>query len=198
MLRLQTDQTREYIALLKRRLKKKTLRHCISATEFMATYTDDLGLSREEVVAAGLLHDLCKNMDYDELVAAAERFGIQLRDAQRTNPGLLHGPVAAEQCRRSLGIQDPDVYEAIYWHTTGKADWCRLGCALYFADFAEPTRTFPEAAQARVVLAEQGFDAALLYAAEEKLVRLRSKRVLDPVTSEFVTWLRDRQGRAHA
>lgn len=35
-----------------------------------------------------------------------------------------------------------DIYEAIFWHTTGKADMTLLEKLLYIADYMEPTRDF--------------------------------------------------------
>ena len=95
----------------------------------------------EASIAAGLLHDLCKGMGASDMLEAARRYGIALTDAQRSNPGLLHGPLAAKECRRALGIRDDAVYEAIYWHTTGHPGLGPLALALYLADFAEPLRT---------------------------------------------------------
>ena len=124
---------------------------------------------------------------------AARRYGLVLSDIQRENPKLLHAPVAAEEVRRELGVVDPDVYEAILWHTTGRPGLCTLGLALYLADFSEPARTHPEAAAAREVLGRYGFTAALLYVSEEKMKRLRNKSApFDPATQEFHSWLREK------
>ena len=44
--------------------------------------------------------------------------------------------------RHVYGVSD-DIYEAIFWHTTGKADMTLLEKLLYIADYMEPTRDFP-------------------------------------------------------
>jgi len=123
------------------------------------------------------------------LLRRAEVFGLSINEYQLQKPTLLHGPVAAEECRRDLGIQDPDHYDALYWHTTGRPGYCRLGQALYFADFAEPTRGYAEARTAREVLRHEGFDEALLYVARTKIAFLRKRAVMDPNTEAFVVWL---------
>ena len=83
------------------------------------------------------------------LLEAAESYGIAIDDLRRERPILLHGPVAAEESRRELGLGDDEVYDAIYWHTTGRAEWNPVGLALYFADFSEALRLRPEAAAAQ-------------------------------------------------
>jgi len=59
------------------------------------------------------------------------------------------------------------------------------------SDFAEPARTFHEAAVARAILCEQGFAKAVRYATEQKLRRLGAKSsFVDPITEAFYAWLK--------
>ena len=184
-------RVKEYLRLLEGRIPAKTLDHCLSAAEYMITFRKQVGATVEQCEQAGLLHDLCKGMKKGEMLAAAATYGIELNETQLASPTLLHGPIAAEECRRNLGIDDEAVCEAIYWHTTGRPGLGRLGCALYFADFAEPLRSFPEALEARERLDKHGFDRALRYAAEKKLERIRLKSHVDPVTEAFHAWLQE-------
>jgi predicted HD superfamily hydrolase involved in NAD metabolism len=141
-------------------------------------------------VTAALLHDACRAWDNETLLARAREYALPISPAQHAKPNLLHGPVAAEEARRDLAIDDPDIYEAIYWHTTGRPGMGRLAQALYVADFSEPNRKYPEAAIARHLLQEQGLDAALRYVAEQKSGHLAKKEIVDPATAEFLAWLR--------
>ena len=181
----------EYLALLAQRLPGKTLRHCLSVAKHMITFADAAGIDPEQAVTAGLLHDLCKAMQGPDLIRAAEGYEIAVTPLHRKSPTLLHGPVAAEECRRDLGLEDAEVYDAIYWHTTGKADWSRVGLALYVADFSEPLRTMPEAAEARALLAREGFEAALRFVAATKVAYVRERFTLDPDTEAFAEWVRE-------
>ncbi|MBX7257857.1 MAG: HD domain-containing protein [Candidatus Hydrogenedentes bacterium] len=198
MLTLSIARADEYLELLRERLPDHTLRHCVSVAGLMQHLAPLLGISLEGAVTAGLLHDSCKAMKKDELLARANKYGIELTEVHRARPQLLHGPVAAEECRRKFDLQSPDLYEAIYWHTTGKPGLNRMGQALYFADFSEPYRVHEEAAMARAILDAQGFDAALKFVAEAKLGILGKKgREIDPVTESFCSWLDGENGRAH-
>lgn len=189
---IRAPRIEEFVQLLWKRVPHKTARHCVAATEFLATFAPALGLSNEQIALAGLLHDLCKAMTRAELLEAAHRYGLILTEAQRASAALLHGPVSAAECRHELGIDDHDVYDAIFWHTTGRSDWCRLGQALYLADFSEPHRAYPDAVQAREILKSQGFDKALLFTAERKLEHIQSRTIVDPATEQFLRWLRER------
>jgi len=177
------------VALLRDRVTDKTLRHCIFTAEYMASFAAGAGIANDAAVTAGLLHDLCKGMSPDDLLAAAAEYGLSLNDSQRQKPQLLHGPVSAEECRRKHSIAGDDIYEAIFWHTTGRPGLGRLGLALYVADFAEPSRTFAEAAEARRILRGSGFEAALRYVSQQKYEHVLAKPVADPITAAFHEWI---------
>ena len=91
--------------------------------------------------AAGLLHDLLRDADPEELRA---RVAPELRSL----PGpILHGPAAAERLRID-GVEDGELLTAVAFHTVGDDRFGALGRALYAADFLEPGRPFlPELRQ---------------------------------------------------
>lgn len=175
----------EFLALLRDRLADKTYAHSVSVAEMMLSVADRAGISDEQAVSAGLLHDLCKAMQSDELAAAAAEYGIT---DDLDSPNLLHGPVAAEECRLKLGVEDADVIDAIRWHTTGRAGWSRVGQAMYFSDYSEPLRTHAGAAEARATLERDGFEVALLFVIENKLSHVRKRFTLHPSSEAFAEW----------
>ena len=65
---------------------------------------------RDVARLAGLLHDWCKEAGRDELLAAAQRLGIEITTVDRVRPSLLHGPVGAAELAESfpgLSPRDP-------------------------------------------------------------------------------------------
>ena len=183
-----TPRADEYLALLTGRLAEKTLRHVHSVAKFMLRIADEAGISDEQAVTVGLLHDLCKAYKKEELREKALFYGLT---EHLDNPNLLHGPVAAEECRVELSIEDEAVLQAIAYHTTAKGHWNTVGCALYVADFAEPLRTRPEAQHARELLTTEGFSATLLYVAQTRLAYVREKFGVNEATEGFVQWLKN-------
>jgi len=186
---VQTACAKELVRLLRERVSGKTASHCIFTAEYLSSFAPKLGVTNDQAVTAGLMHDLWKGADEEAYLAEAAKYGIAPNDAQKQKPKLLHGPIAAEECRRKLGIDDPAIYEAIYWHTTGRPGLGTLGLALYVADFAEPTRTMAEAAEARTMLRKAGFNPTLRYVAEQKILHIRKKTSVDPVSEEFYAWV---------
>ncbi len=171
------------------RLSNGTYEHSISVAQFMCSLAEKIGVSPDDAVAAGLLHDICKAANHDEIIRIAEEYEIDINPVQRVAPGILHGAVGAEICRRELGVENEDVLDAIRWHTTGKANWSKLGALLYLADFAEPLRTHPEAEEARRILDEKGFDKAVRYVVEKKFKYISRLDNIHPATESFRHWV---------
>ncbi len=179
----------EVLAALRERLTEKRMRHVLSVAEWAERIAGVAKVEAGKVVAAALLHDLCRKLDGAEMLDKAGAYGISIEAWHRQKPSLLHGPLAAEEGRRFFGVNDAEVYEAIYWHTTGKAGLRRPGQVLYVADFCEPLRRYPEAGETRAMLDRAGFEPALRYAARAKLRILAGSAVADPNTAAFCEWL---------
>ena len=64
---------------------------------------------------------------------------------------------------KALRMDEDAVYEAIYWHTTGKADMTLLEKIIYMADYMEPNRDF-DGVQTLRELAWTDLDRAMLAA----------------------------------
>lgn len=187
----QCPDSKMYLQKLRDRLPAERVSHCIFTAEYLSSFSSTLGLDHDAAVVAGLLHDYCRDLKKEAFLEEARRLRLPISESQMQKPSLLHGPLSAECARREFGVND-DVYEAIYWHTTGRPGLGRLGQALYVADFAEPGRKFPEAAEARTRLRKEGFDATLIYVAETKVRFNRMKPVIDPNTEAFLLWLKSK------
>lgn len=70
---------------------------------------------------------------------------------------------------REFGISDPDILNAITYHTTGRPQMSRLEKIIYLADFIEPSRTFRDVELVRGI-AYENLDAAVLCEAEMVMV----------------------------
>jgi HD superfamily phosphohydrolase YqeK len=88
---------------------------------------------RERWRAAAWLHDALREAPPAALRAELPPAFADYPDA------ILHGPAAAERLR---GAADPEVCDAVRYHTVGHPSLGRLGRALYLADFLEPGRDF--------------------------------------------------------
>jgi 2-amino-4-hydroxy-6-hydroxymethyldihydropteridine diphosphokinase len=120
--------------------------HAERVAGLLGAWAAELRLDGEETkrwMAAGLLHDVLRDADPDELRPLVP-------DTFRHLTGrLLHGPAAAERLRQE-GVTDEPLLRAIAYHTIGHPQLDRLGRALFIADYIEPGRRFDTARLAKL------------------------------------------------
>jgi predicted HD superfamily hydrolase involved in NAD metabolism len=95
---------------------------------------------------------------------------------------LLHAALGADMLEESYGIKDPDIKQAIRFHTVGGAGMSKLDKIIYLADMIEPGRDFPELAILRR-LAEENLDQAMLLAFNQSMqFVLKKNSIIHPDT----------------
>lgn len=135
--------------LSRSRLSKKRYAHVLGVAETAESLARAHGLSPGKARLAALLHDAARESSPEELLKSARSYGLQPDGFTGERPMLLHGPVAAEEARRELGIEDPEVVEAVRVHTTGAPEIGPLALVVYVADKIEPGRDYPSVERLR-------------------------------------------------
>ena len=106
-----------------------------------------------------------------------------MTDIERRNPFLLHAKVGEFLAKEKYGITNPDILNAIRFHTTGRENMSLLERIVFVADYIEPgRRQAPNLAEIRQ-LAFTDLDAAMLKILEDTLSYLKATGgELDPMT----------------
>ena len=167
---------------------QKRVRHIRGTEEEAVRLARRWGASENMARRAGILHDCTKYLTGEEHIAICETYGVPLDDLERTAPKLLHSKTGACIARHVFGEPD-EVYEAIFWHTTAKADMTILEKILYVADYMEPNRDFDGVDRLRE-LAYKNLDAALLLGVETTIQEMVDRQL--PVhtnTLQAQAWL---------
>jgi predicted HD superfamily hydrolase involved in NAD metabolism len=155
-------------ALIEQRLSPRRRDHAHRVSAEAVRLAERFGAAVDKAEIAGLLHDLCREVSDDDMLAAAERYGIPVGPVEARRPKkILHGPVAAAELA-GRGV-DADVCRAIALHTVGDAGMTVLDKVLYLADYCEPSRDFPGVDEVRS-LARTSLDDALGAAARLSLL----------------------------
>lgn len=117
----------------------------------------------EHVVRMGALaHDLARASKAHDLLARAKGYGLEINPIEHELPILLHGPVAAEMLRIEYGLDDPEIYDAIFWHTTAREDLNPTAKAVFLADKLDPQKSARYLYQDRLkALAQGNLDEAI-------------------------------------
>ena len=101
---------------------------------------EPLGLDLGLVDLAAAAHDIARAVKGPALLAEAQRRGLPVPQVEAQHPILLHGPVGAERLRRDFGVAEPQVLEAVHWHSTAAADLGPVGRVVFLADKLDPTK----------------------------------------------------------
>lgn len=89
---------------------------------------------------AGILHDCAKCHSDDELIRLCKKTDISISEFEETHGFLLHAKYGAYLAENKYGISDPDILNAIRWHTTGRENMSLLEKIVFISDYIEPTR----------------------------------------------------------
>ena len=123
-------------------LKPKRMPHVLGTEQEAVRLVRRYGGDETQARIAALLHDCTKKLDMAEQLALCAAYDIPLDELEQRALKLLHSKTGAAVARRVFGVEDA-VYDAIWYHTTGKPDMTRLEKILYLADYIEPSRDFP-------------------------------------------------------
>ncbi len=141
-------------------LKESRVNHVIGCSETARELALIHGADPVAAERAGILHDVTKALDGADQLRLCDKYGMIISTFEREHPKLLHAVTGADVARRVFGESDA-VYEAIRWHTSGKANMTTLEKIIYVADYMEPNRDFSGVEKLRA-LAYTDLDAALL------------------------------------
>ena len=154
-------------------LKPKRMPHVLGTEHEAAVLARRYGADVTSARIAALLHDCTKKLSMEEQLALCEQYGIALDELERKNLKLLHAKTGAAIARDLFGVSD-EIYWAIYWHTTGKADMTKLEKVIYLADYIEPTRDFPGVEKLRRAV-HADLEHGLLMALEDSIEEMRQR-----------------------
>ncbi len=160
-------------------LKRSRYRHTVSVANTAACLAMAHGVSVYKALTAGMLHDCAKCYSDEKLLKKCMEKGIEIRDAEKRLPALLHAKYGAYLAREKYGIKDSEIISAIECHTTGKPGMSMLDKLVFISDYIEPYRNHSEKLLSIRGLAFRDPDKALFCILENTLKYLREKG--DPI-----------------
>lgn len=171
-----------YGSLLQEKLSKKRYHHSLAVMERAVFLAERFGADVEKARLAGLLHDVMKDTESETLLHFIEDSGILFTYADRAAPQLWHAMGAFVYLRDELGYDDPDLLNAVRYHTTGRAGMSLLEKVIYLADLTSADRNYPDAVKTGKIV-DRDLDQGLLYSMKFLICDLASHgRLLHPDT----------------
>ncbi len=160
----------KYEQIISGMMSEKRRYHSMQVAAAAKNLAEKYGANPDKAYLCGVLHDIMKEKTYEELLQYCSNFDITLTWLEKSTYKLLHGIVGADYIKRSLGIDDVDIINAVRYHVTARAGMSMLEKIVYLADFTSADRDFEgvdklrEAVQINI---ETGMSAALAFSIEE-------------------------------
>lgn len=171
-------------AVLQKRLNEKRYYHSLCVADEAKRLAEKYGGDSDKAYLAGLLHDITKNAPDEEHLQIFKEFGIILNDIEKNAKKLWHAMSGAEYVKNILGINDPEIIDAIRYHTTAKADMSLLAEILYLADFTSKDRDYEDVDVIRAYV-DESLCKAFVYALQYSITDLVNQgRAIHPDTVE--------------
>ena len=160
----------------------KRLLHTLNVGLLSCRYALIHGCDPDKALLAGALHDCAKELDIDlQRRMAEERTGDIFVEKK-----LLHSPAGATFASREFGVDDPEILDAITYHTTGCGNMSLLSKIVFLADKLEPSRTYTDLTQMRIT-ALRDLDEALRMCVGAVKDKFESQgRDIHPLTRDFM------------
>lgn len=156
----------EMLTKLKATQHERRFNHTLGVVSEAERLAPKFGVDVEKAKLTALLHDCAKNLDEatgENFFVLCQKYGVKLDECARNESALVHAFLGAAVAYKEYGIEDNEILEAIYYHTTARANMTPLEKLIYIADMTEPGRTIEQAKEIRR-LVEVDIDEALIYA----------------------------------
>lgn len=175
------------------KLNPKRVAHVAGCEKEAVKLAKRWGASEEDAREAAILHDITKNLNLAEQLILCDKYGIITDNFEKKDVKLLHAKTGAALAKEEFSVGE-EVYNAIYWHTTGKENMSLLEQIIYMADYIEPTRDFDGVERLRQ-LAYEDLRKALLVGFEMSLEDMRSRGIVPHGTTQrAMDWLASHTG----
>ena len=167
-------ELRDIELYLKKHVSEKRFMHSWRTAETAEKLCMLYGCDSVKGRIAGLLHDLAREIDVENIFKLVETDGLKISKIEREYPVLLHGRAGAVLAKNELGIDDEEILEAVRWHTTGKPGMKKLSAILFVADYIEPGRMHIEN-EFRVKIRELNLDQLVMEVVKSSIAYCRMK-----------------------
>lgn len=175
----------DLIRTLEEELNYKRFIHTLAVAGTASSLAMCYGADVKKAELAGLLHDCAKCMDIRKMNRLCEKAGLEVSSFEKNSGSLLHSKAGSALAEEKYGVSDPDILNAIRYHTTGRPRMSLLEKIIFVADYIEPGRYTAKNLPLIRKMAFADIDEALLKILYDTLVYLNSTgNPVDPMTQK--------------
>lgn len=149
--------------------------HTLGVAETAFKMAKCYGYDMHKAYLAGLLHDCAKSVPDNEKIQICEENNIEISDAEKFNPFLLHAKAGVFLAKDKYGIADEDILSSIRFHTTGNINMSLLEKIIFVADYIEPGRDKAPDLEILRKLAYEDIDRTVYLILRDTLAHLKER-----------------------
>lgn len=153
---------KQIIQDLKETLSENRYLHCISTMKKARQMAQKYDQDEQIVMLTAVAHDIAKEMTNEEMINYAKENNIKLDEVDKMATMVLHGKIGADIVAKKYGFTK-EMQDAIYYHSTGRANMTMLDKIVFLADKSENRRQGEDADKLRNIIEKEGLDEAILW-----------------------------------
>lgn len=166
---------------VKAQMPEKRWRHTEGVMQSAVELANRYGADPVKADLAALLHDVVKYWPTDRMERIIREQGMP-ELLLHHDKSLWHAPVGAYIAEHEYGVTDPEILDAIRYHTSGREGMSLMDKIICLADYIEPGRDFPGVDRIRK-LAESSLEEALIAGFDSTISFLLEKnKIIFPTT----------------
>ncbi|QIB69451.1 HD domain-containing protein [Aminipila butyrica] len=158
---------------IEKNISEKRKKHIFAMRDTALKLASFYGINPQKAETAALFHDLFRELPQGEMNNWVMQLGLDSKYLNNRN--LAHSKIAALLMEKDYGITDPDILQAVSYHTTGRAGMSQLEKIIYLADAIEPGRNYPGVEELRKA-AFTDLDQACLLSLSRTIDYVRSQQ----------------------
>lgn len=120
----------------------KRWKHTLGVMESSVQLAEQYGADPDRAETAAILHDVAKYWPVERMREIIVQNDLNL-ELLRYDKQMWHAEVGSFVAEKDYEITDPDILNAIKFHTSGREDMSLLEKIVCLADYIEPGRDFP-------------------------------------------------------
>lgn len=166
---------------LKQILSEDRYLHSVSTMEKAKELAKKYKQDEQIVMLTALSHDIAKEMTNKEYIKYAKENNIEIDEIENIAVRILHGKIGADIVKKKYGFTKK-MQDAIYYHTTGRADMTMLDKIVFLADKSEDRRRGKDAQKLRQIIEEKGLDKAILWDIDHNTIprMIKKQKMIHP------------------
>lgn len=128
------------------RMSEKRYLHTLAVEDMAARMAKYLCPEKEWILrAAGLVHDITKELTLDEHLEICKKYGVEYTDDNIAAKKTFHAMTAASIVKNEYPeFADDDIILSVRYHTTGREGMSLPEKIIYLADYIDDTRKYDE------------------------------------------------------